>query len=150
MDEPESMERSTSATLLNQSSNIKADSKPPKDSFFAEYVTQRGVYAGILYYSVQDQCLIFKCKGYGSLPSSSNVYQLSTIFHRIDDLQMKIAIQMNQKSEIFARKYIHRHTAIEVYSYQKTYFFNLFFKETRDKFLKAHSNKFTCILDLRA
>jgi hypothetical protein len=108
------------------------------------------VYAGILAYNAQEQCFIFRCRGYSCLPKDNNVYQLSTIFHRIDDLQMKITIQTNQKSEIFARRYIHRHTAIEIYSLQRSYFFNLFFKDVRDKFLKNFSGKITTISDPRA
>lgn len=108
------------------------------------------MYAGILFYNASDQCFVFRCKGYASLPKDNIVYELSTIFHRIDDLQLKIAIQVNQKSEIYARRYIHRHTAIEIYSYQRSYFFNLFFKESRDRFLKSCSSRYSVISDPRA
>ena len=85
VDEP-SLSLSTSiAQVENSPKSIKNDGKVPKDSLYAEYVTQRGVFAGIFYFSAQDQCFVFRCKGYSYLPKDNIVYQLSTIFHRIDD-----------------------------------------------------------------
>lgn len=77
--------RTTSSELLSNSRNLQSNAKVPKDHFYAEYVTQRGVYAGIFYYSAGDLSFIFRCKGYDFLPKDK-VYQFSTIFHRIDDL----------------------------------------------------------------
>lgn len=54
------------------------------------------------------------------------------------------------RSQVFVRKYIHRHTAIEIFAYHQSYFFNLFFKETRDKFMKNYASKIICVSDLRA
>lgn len=104
---------SSSDTYMSSSSNLmKNNIKIPKDAILAQYVTPKGVYAGIFYYSSQYQGFIFKCKGYDYLPKDNLVYQFSTIVHRINDLQFKVAIQVNEKTEIFARRYILRHTGI--------------------------------------
>lgn len=51
---PETFPRRMSENILSNSSALKNDIKAPKDSLFVEYITQRGVYAGILFYSSSD------------------------------------------------------------------------------------------------
>lgn len=39
-----------------------------KDTYYAEYVTQRGVYAGTLSFHEAENFFLFTSKGYDSLP----------------------------------------------------------------------------------
>lgn len=118
-----------------------------KRRYYAEYVTQRGVYFGALY--VKDGCLKFKSLKDSDRPSGKE-YQLSTSeFHRLDKPKEKsLALK---DAVVFTRRYILRHTAIELFTRNKAYFFNLFGTDRRHSLLNELKDQvYLCIINRKA
>jgi hypothetical protein len=110
--------------------------------FWCELVTKRGVYAGKLY--VKSECLEFKYFSHLRLPNEL-VYNLSTgKFHQINSLSEEEQSRLSslkipyKRCRLFTRRYILRHTAIELFSKpnHQSYFINLFWNHERHKLLE--------------
>lgn len=109
--------------------------------YYCEYVTKRGVYGGML--KKKKDYIQFCYLGHKELPKGRE-YEMSTNkCHQINHLtewqekQLKSLKIKLSGSRVFTRRYILRHTALEVFQLprHRSYFFNLFFVETLQSFI---------------
>lgn len=135
------------ANNRKQSEDVIVDKEGPgMGVYYCEYVKPEGVLFGKC--EVKDNTMTFHSNPNEEAHVKKDIYmELSTSDHLKLKKEKKKTFELPMCS-IFTRRYVLRHTAIEIFYKGKAYFFNFFLKSTRDTLLKLLKKKVqACIVN---